>query len=381
MANVLTDLANDIFKAADVVGKEAIGFISGSTINADGSEQAALNDSVRSHVTAAASSSNITPSMTIPEGTDQTVSSKTLTINKSKHVPIPWTGEDVKHVNNGAGYESILGDQIEQAMRTLRNEIEVDLATEAYQNASRAYGTAGTTPFASNFNEIANLRKILLDNGCPVNDGRISLVLDTTAGVNLRNLAQLQKANENGSDRLLRNGTLLDLQGMMLKESDGVVSHTKGTGSGYLLNDASSAIGDTAIAADTGSGTILAGDVVTLAGDSNKYVVGSALSGGSFTLNDPGLLAAAADNAAITVGDSYTANVAFHQTALELAMRAPEVPVGGDAAVDRMFVQDEYSGLVFEIAVYKGFKKAMISVGAVWGVKAWKDEHIALLLG
>lgn len=62
-------------------------------------------------------------------------------------------------------------------------------------------------------------------------------------------------------------------------------------------------------------------------------------------------------------------------------MRAPASPAGGDAAVDVMMVQDPHSGLVFEISVYKGFKKSMIYVGSVWGFKAWKPDAIALLLG
>lgn len=381
MANVLTDLAADIYKAADVVGRELVGAIPSATINANGSESAAVGQTVRSHFTRTATAGDISPSMTIPEGTDQTIDNKTLAITKQRGVAIPWTGEDIKFVNGGSGFETVYGDQIAQAMRTLANEAEVDLLTEIYQNASRAVGTAGTTPFASDFDTVAQARQILVDNGCPT-DGQISMVLNTLAGTNLRNLAQLQKANEAGNDRLLRQGTLLDLQGIMLKESAGVQTHTKGNGSGYLVNDASSAIGDTVIATDTGTGTILAGDVVTFNADTtNKYVVGTALSGGSFTLNDPGLRQAAVNDEAITVGNSYTANVVFHRSAAEIAFRAPAKPAGGDAAVDVMLVQDPFSGLVFEISVYKGFNKAMIYVAAVWGVKAWKDQHIALLMG
>ena len=386
MANVLTDLAADIYKAADVVGRELVGFIPSCTINADGSQRAALNDTVRSFATRTATAVTNTPAMTIPEGTDQTVDNKTMTINKTRGVQIPWTGEDIRHVNNGSGFDTIYGDQIAQAMRTLTNEIETDLANAAYLSASRAIGTAGTTPFASNFDEVAQLRQILVDNGMPINDGRTSLVINTSAGTKLRNLAQLQKVNEAGNDRLLRQGELLNLQQMMIKESGNVQSHTAGTGSGsspdFLTNNGSGySVGDTTIALDTGSGTILAGDVLSFAGDSNKYVVKTALSGGSLTINNTGLRESLADGVVATVAGNYTANVAFHQTALELAMRAPAMPVGGDAAVDTMTVQDPWSGLVFEIAVYKGFQKMMVNVGAVWGVKAWKEEHIALLLG
>ncbi len=380
MANVLTDLAADIYKGADIVGRELTGGSSSVLINANGSDRVAKNDVVRSSFTRTATAADITESMTIPEGTDQTVDNKTLTINKTRSVQIPWTGEDMKHVNNGIGFETVYGDQIAQAMRTLANEIEVDIMTEAYQNASRAVGTAGTTPFASDFDLVAQARQILVDNGTPT-DGQITMVLNTLAGTNLRNLAQLQKANEAGSDQLLRQGTLLDLQGIMLKESAGVQSHTKGTGTGYLVNSASLAVGDTVIPVDTGSGTIVAGDVITFAGDTNKYVVETALSGGNVTIAAPGLRTAVADNSAVTVGDSYTGNVVFHRNSMELALRAPAMVAGGDAADDSMIVQDPFSGLVFEIRSYKGYRKAMFEVSAAWGVKAWKPDFIANVLG
>lgn len=381
MANVLTDLAADIYKAADVVGRELVGFIPASTINADGSERAAKGDVVRASFTREATAVNVTESMTIPEGTDQTVDNKTLTISNARAVQIPYTGEDILHLNNGIGYETVYGDQIAQAMRTLTNEMEADLWEEAYTNSSRAFGTAGTTPFGSNFSEIAEIRQILVDNGMPANDGQVSLIINTAAGTNLRQLAQLQKANEAGGGDLLRQGILLDLQGMGIRESAQVGLHTKGTGTSYLLNDASSAIGDTVIAADGGSGTILAGDIVTFAGTSDKYVVTSALSGGSFTIGGTGLVAAESDNDAITVGNNYTANIAMHRRAMELAVRAPAVPQGGDSADDAMTVQDPTSGLIFEVRVYKGYRKTMIEVAASWGVKAWKSDFIATLLG
>ena len=372
MANTFTNLAADAFKAADVVGRELVGFIPSITINANGSERVAKGDVIRASFTRAATAVNVSESMSIPEGTDQTVDNKTLTINNSRSVQIPYTGEDVLHLNNGIGFQTVYGDQILQAMRTLANEIEADLAEEAYTNASRAVGTAGTTPFGSNFDLLADARRILVDNGMPTNDGQCSFVMDTAAGANLRKLAQLQKANEAGGTNLLRQGTLLDLQGMMIKESAQVQSHTKGTGASKLVNGAG-AVGDTTITADGGSGTILAGDVVTFAADSdNAYVVNTALANGSFAIGPPGLRAVIADNNAITVGNNYTANVALHR---------PAVPEGGDAAVESETVTDPTSGLTFEIRMYKGYRKTMIEVATAWGYKAWKPDFIATVMG
>lgn len=378
MANVLTNLAADIYKAADIVGRELTGITSSVTINA-GSEMAALNDVVRSSFTRPAVVTSITPSMTIPEGTDQTVDNKTLSLNQTASVKIPWTGEDIKHVNNGAGFETIYGDQIKQAMRAIANQIESALWVEGYKNASRAYGTAGTTPFASNFNEIPQLRKILADNGMPF-DGNVTLAVDTTAAANLRSLAQLTKVNEAGGSELVRQGTLLPLQGFYLKESAAIAPIAVGSGTGYLVNGAL-AVGTTAAVVGTGSGTILQGDIITVAGDANKYVIGGALSGTALTLGNPGLRKIAANSAAITVGGAYTPNLAFHKAALELAMRPFAAPPGGDLAVDQMVIQDPWSGLVFVIRAYKGYLKAMFDVQCVYGVKAWKGEFIATLAG
>jgi len=163
MANVLTDLAADIYKAADIVGRELVGVIPSATINSDATERAAQGDTIRSFATRAATVTTVTPSMTIPEGTDQTVDNKTMSLSTTASVQIPWTGEDIKHVNNGAGFETIYGDQVRQAMRAITNQIESQVAADVADNASRSFGTAGTTPFGSNFSEVAEVRQILVE--------------------------------------------------------------------------------------------------------------------------------------------------------------------------------------------------------------------------
>lgn len=384
MANTLTGLAPDLFKAADIVARELVGFIPGSLINS-GLQAAAQNQTVKSHATRAATvNTSVSPSMTIPEGDNQTVDVKTATLNKVANVQVPWEGEEALFVNSGPGYKSVYGDQLEQAMRAITNQIESELGSALSLGASRAIGTAGTTPFASNFNVLADLGKVLKDNGTPFN-GSLSAVMDTAAGAKLRSLAQLQKANEAGSDALLRQGTLLDLQGFMLKESGQVLTHTKGTGAGYLVDlVAGYSIGDTAIHVDTGTGTILAGDVITFAGDTNQYVVASGFAGdgdGDIVLAGPGLQKALANDVAVTIVATHAANIAFHRNAVELAVRPMAKPEGGDAASDTLTIQDPRSGLVYTVDLYKGYKKAMMDITVLYGVKVWKPEFVAKLLG
>jgi hypothetical protein len=387
MPNVLTSLAADIYKAADIVGRELVGFIPAITINS-GIEQVAVGQTVRSHFTRAATVGDLTPTMAIPEGTDQTIDNKTMTLTKQRGVAIPWTGEEIRFVQGGAGYETIYGDQIAQAMRALTNEIESELAVEAYTNASRAVGTAGTTPFASNFDVVNNLGQLFRDNGMPANDGLLTLVMNTAAGTKMRNLSALYKVNESGDTSLLRQGILGNVGGFMMRESAQIALHTKGAATGALINNGpGEAVGQTTLTLDTitvNTTGIKAGDVVTFAVDSaNAYMVNTGLvaTSGDIVIGTPGVRILLPDNNAMTIGNSYTPNVGIHKSAMELAMRAPAKPAGGDAAVDVMLVQDPHSGLVFEISVYKGFNKAMIYVAAVWGKKAWKPDAINVLMG
>lgn len=389
MANVLTSLAADLYKAADVVSRELTGFIPAVTINGDGSERAAIGQKVRSHFTRAATVGNRTVAMTTSEGTDQTVDNKYIEVTKDRSVEIPWTGEDVKFVNNGSGFQSIYGDQVVQAIRAICNEMESDLAAAVYAGASRAYGTAATTPFgtAGNFTDASFAKKILVDNGAPQFDNQ--LVLNTTAGATIQ--GKQAAVNIAGTDSIQRQGILLPLSGLDIRQSAEVVNHTAGTAASATTDTAGYAVGDTVITlASAGTGTILANDVITFAGDTNKYHVVSGdadvSGGGTFTLAAPGLkVAIAASATAITMVASSARNAIFNRRAVELVARAPALPmIGGvprDAAIDRMMIVDPMSGLPFEVAVYLGQGKAMMQVAAAWGVKAWKTEHIGSLLG
>jgi hypothetical protein len=378
MANTLTNLIPDLYAALDVVSREQVGFIPAVTLNADVA-RAAKDEVVRSPVAPASAASDITPGVTPPDDGDQSIGNRTITISKSRGVRFRWNGEQSLGVNNGPGVLSIRAQQIAQAMRTLCNEIESDLAL-LYKTSSRAYGTAGTTPFgtAGDYSDAAFVRQVLVDNGAPPSD--LQLVVNTTAGATFR--GKQSQAQMAGSDLMQRQGVLIDLHGMSVRESAQVKNHTKGTGANYLVNNvAGYAIGATAIAADTGTGTILAGDVVTFNGNTDKHVVGTALAAGSLALNEPGLRAAVANDVAMTVGNSYAANLAFSRSAIVLATRAPALPDEGDMAVDRYMLTDPRSGLTFEVAMYMQYRQVSIEISIAWGAANFKPEHTATLLG
>jgi hypothetical protein len=365
----------------DIVSRELVGAIPCVTLDAQVS-RAAVNQLVTSFITPVAAATNITPGVTPPNDGDQTIGNVQLSITKARRVPFRWNGEETLGLNNsGSGAAAIRNSQMTQAIRTLVNEMEVDVVAAARVAASRAYGTAGTTPFASTLGDPAQIRKILDDNGAPLNDR--CMVINTTAGAALRTLAQLTKANEAGTSMTLRQGELLDLHGFSIHESAGVTFNTKGTGTSYTSSTAGFPVGTTDIPIITGSGTVLAGDIVTFAGDTNKYVVTVGVSApGTISIAAPGLqVALAASAVAMTIGASYTGNLAFSSSSIVLATRAPALPDGGDMAVDRMMVTDPRSGISFEVAMYAQYRQMQYEVSAVWGVKGIKPNHGAILLG
>lgn len=392
MANTLTSLTPTIYEALDVVSREMVGFIPAVTRNSS-AERAALNQSILVPVVPASAAADNTPAVSAPNTGDQDIGNVSMTIDKSKHVPIRWNGEEQKGLLNAGSYQGILRNQFVQGFRTLVNLVEADLFATAYTNASRAYGTAGTAPFgtAGDLSDIAQLAKVLDDNGAPIADRQF--VAGSAAMANLRGKQSvLFKANEAGTDALLREGILGRLEGFDVHNSAAVSTHVKGAGVGYDVNNgAGYVVGDTSIAVDGGTVNttgIKAGDVVTFAGDANNYIVGTGTVavGATIVLNTPGMRAAVADAVEMTIGNSYTPNLGFSKSAVQLITRAPQMPIGPDGramdmADDVMMVTDPMSGISFEIAVYRQFMQLVYHVRLAWGAKAIKGAHIATLMG
>ena len=377
MSNTLTGLIPTIFEAVDVVSRELVGFIPAVSLDPS-PEQAALNQTITWPVAPAGNTvGNITPAATGPDPTAMTLGYGTMSISKARSSTFFWEGEELKQ--GGSLYQRLMKDQFAQAMRLLVNEVEADLAN-LYSKASRAYGTSAATPFASTLVDPAQVRKILADNGAPLS--ALKMIINPTAGAALRTLAQLTKANEAGSDVLLRRGILLDLHGFAIRESAQVKSHTAGAGTGYEV-DGTHAVGVTSLVCKTGSGTILLGDVLSLeSDDANKYVVTTGIAAaGTAVLGAPGLKVASSAGKDITINAAYTANMAFARSAIWLATRAPAMPDGGDSADDVLIVTDPVSGIAFQVAMYRQYRRIAYEVGLAWGVKAVKPEHIAILLG
>lgn len=380
MPNTLTNLVSDAYAALDVVSRELVGFIPSVTRDAS-VDRVAVGQNVRSFKTAAnTAGKDIEAAMAFPAAAYQTVGNDAITISKARAFPFSWTAEEQYTVNAGAGTLSVAQDQIAQAYRAAVNEIENDLADAAALGASGGIVPNSSTLFSASLKDAAFAKKFLDDRGAPLSDRH--MVLNTTASAAMRGLTQLTNVGDSGEDSLLRQGVLNNLMGFAVRESAQVGLTATATGASYLVDlTAGYPVGTTVIHVDTGTGTIPAGSLVTIGGNSYTVVTGFAGDGdGDITIAAPGLIKAIANNDPVTVLSAQDANAAFSRNSIVLATRLPAVPLSGnDLALMREVITDPRSGLSFELAVYPGYRMVHYEIGVLWGAKVIKPEHICLL--
>ena len=376
MSNTISaDLIRTVHMAADTVAREQTGLLASVYKNIE-PVRVRLGHEAVYPITTPAVAQDVTKGTYSAYSTE--VKSDKMIVTRNREVPVEWDGNDQLKI--GTDYQRVVQQQFEQAMRTLRNEQEADLAS-SYIYASRAYGTPGTVPFATinDYTAATYAKTILLDNGAP--ESGCKMVINNIAAANL--IGKQSAVDSAGSADPLRRGVLLDIDDMQIRRSGQIKTHTKGTGAGYLVNDATDvAVGDTEIVLDTGTGIVLPGDIVNFAAaGTHNYVVGTGVAApGTIVLNNPGAVQAIADDAAMTIGDSYKANMVFHEMAIHFVNRLIPMPAEGDAAIDSYLVTDIDNQVMFEIRkyVYKGIVQYFVS--SAWGWKVVKGEWLALLM-
>lgn len=382
-ALTLTSLIPTIYDALNEVSREQTGFIRSVGMDAS-AERAALNQSILSPVVGAMAAENLTAANVAADTPAQTISNVSIAVTKSRSVPFGITGEETKGLNTAGTLLNINGQRIAQALRTLSNEIEADLGA-LHTAASRATGTAAGTPFGTSgdLSDFAAARRILEENGAPLGDLR--MVLGSTSVERIRGKqAGLFKVNEAGSDELLRTGALGNVQGFNLAWSPQVRAAVAVGAVTATVDATGYAVGATTLTLSAAACTLVVGDIITFAGDTNQYVIagGTLANAGTLIIAAPGLkVAMSAATKAITVVAATTRNMFFHRGAIQLMTRAPAMPEGGDSADDVEIIVDPVSGIAFEFCAYKQKRQVRYEVNLAWGVAVVQPAHVGLLIG
>jgi hypothetical protein len=211
--------------------------------------------------------------------------------------------------------------------------------------------------------------------------GRIGIV-DSQAKHDMLNISNVIQADQRGQAGVtaMQEASMGRIMGLDYYMDQNVASHTAATLADYLVNDASAAIGDTTVTIDGGSGTIKAGDLFTIAGDSTQYVVLTTNGSTSMTIQETGLVVAAANNAAITFqsNSTHVVNLAGHGDGITYAIVPLELPAGAARAE---YVADRGLGLRIVFDYSASTKTDTISLDVLCGAKVQQGDLLTRVFG
>lgn len=406
-SNVLTGLMPSFFRALNMVNNEKTDAIDAVTLNAD-LAQAVVGQTITYPIAPAKTPYAISSQATPIDINGDTAGYATGSISASEATGFKYTGEEQKQLQLG-GISQYYADQAAQCIRALRNLIEKTIVDAAATAACRAVGTVGTRPFTWNLSttsgmeNIADLMQAVEENGTPTADLR--LILGVSSASSLRKVPNLFRANEAGTDRLLRTGDIGLVEGFNVGVSPQIKTwHTNGTqASGTLGAAATAGPYTTAQTLTVTSSTgVLAGDILYFASDPRKYVIASVPAGGvTLTIAAPGLFVSQINGAAYTIDQGnvntsiatqYLPNIGFSRDAIHLIARQPMLPVqvGGTAtgvtgAVGTMLecklLPDPRSKLVYQVVAWGEHRQITIEFGLAYGVMIPNPQNLFILEG
>lgn len=331
-------------------------------VNSDYSTEAKeKGDTVDIPIPSAIAAQDVTPSNTPPATADITPTKVTLTLDKWKEAPFHLSDKDLKEAVNG-----VIPMQASEAVKSIANAVNDDILSK-YVGVYGWQGTAGVTPFAGGTTDATQARKILNKQLAHVKDRRF--VMDPDAEANALELRAFQDMSFSGDAAAIVEGKINRKLGFDWFMDQSIPTHVSGGATGYLVNDAAFAVGAVSVPVDTGSGVPNTGDIFTVAGDEQTYVVNGVTGGGPITAMTfaPAAKVAWANDAVITFKGDHVVNLAFHRDAFGFASRPLQDLNGPAIGSIIQSMTDPVSGLTMRLEVTREHKRFRWSFDMLWG--------------
>lgn len=324
---------------------------------------------------------DIVPGPTPPAGTDITPRFAQVNLDYYKKVNYHFTDQELVFLQEGT-----MSNQMEAAIDRLAGAI----AQTIWANHTSAYqtlGTVGTPLLTSTTQLIQDATAVLSQQGVPNSDRHF--ILGPFAHANAIGLPVFQQYLQYGSREALVEARIPRALGFNWYEDNYLPTFTggtldNGTGKTALVNNASVAVGDTTIDLDETSltGTLVVGDVFTVAGDTQQYVVtaDATAAANAITISfTPAAKVAWADNAVVTFIEDYTIGaVAMHRQAIAFASRRTDNVYPGGSMISNMF--DPTSGLSLGLEITRQYKRTNVEFSCLWGATMARPEAFVKLI-
>lgn len=379
LANTTTAIVQDLTGA--MLSQLRANSVMPRLVNTDYSPLAASpTTTIRVPTTPTATVAAISPSATQSANTDTTYPGVDVTLDQWYASEFYLTDKDKAEIGRG-----IIPKRAMASLASVVDHVDAAIFTAGKNYASRALGTAGTTPFASQALAVDTMTQLSV-NKAHKNDRHV--VADPLAAANILTLSSFGESTFVGDYAAMLDGAYNGnrrIGAQWWENQNAGITHTAGTASALYDVSTEHAVGSTTIACDTGTGTILAGDVVTFGSDPNQYVVLSSVGGAtvtSITIGAPGLRQVAADDAAIAVistGSEHTVSaLAFQREAIVFASRPS---MGSDATAGIQAMSDPVSGLSLTMEVTRQNYQDKWSLSVLYGTAGVQSEGILQVLG
>lgn len=340
-------------------------------VNADYSNLAAqpganIDVPIPSAITAQA----VRPSATSPETRDIAPETATIRLDRWMEAPFYLSDKDFLEVERG-----IIPMQAGEAVKAIANDVNaylLDLGRKFYGFV----GTPGTTPFAT-VRDATDARKVLNRQLAPVGDRRI--VLDPDAEAAALGLSGFADVSKSGDARPVIDGTIGRKYGFDWAMDQQVPTFeasvmTEGALTVNGGHEAGSRVVSLAKAGNAAS--LREGDILTIAGDAQTYVVTEDVSlivGNTAVKIQPGLAKAATGSEAVAVAGSHVLNLAFHRDAIAFATRPLADSADGLGNLIQSAV-DPVSGLALRLEVSREHKRTRFSYDILYGANVVRRE-------
>ena len=318
MANTLTNILPKILARGLLNFREQVTMA--RLVNRDyGAEAKKKGSTIDIPISVANTVTDVTPSPTKPAFVDNAPGLVQITLANWRQAAFHLKDDEMVKIDKSAHFMPM---QVHEAIRALAGDINDKIWLE-YKGVYNHVGAAGTTPFGTNQQEIVDARKKLHENQVPKPTRRA--VWDYDAEAEALMLATFADVEKVGERNVKIEGELGRKYGFDNYTDDAVATHTLAAAGTQDIQAGGHTAGSETIDVDGTTLTIaVVGDIFTIAGDTQQYVVTSAVTNGAddYTYGiAPPLALTNSGTELVTFVATHVVNMAFHREAFAFANR------------------------------------------------------------
>lgn len=377
MANVLTDII-------PILLAQGLQILRGATVmprlvnNDFANTPSQKGDTINVWIPSAATVADVVPSASPYQAPDSQGVRVPIPLDRWRHSGFFLTDKEQEEIAGG-----FKNRKAEEAVKVLANDVNGFLLSQ-YKNIYGFVGTPGTTPFASDVTAATGARATLNRQLAPLTDRRF--VMDVNAEANALGLQQFTSAEKVGSNTAIIEGTLGRRLGFDFAMDQQVPTHisTALSAGNATVNGAQAAgvgstdggrTGTVSIAKATNASNLVAGDIITFAGDAQTYTVlaNVTLAVGNTTVQiAPALQSAKAGGEVMSLKATHVVNLAMHRDCIAFASRP--LQAAKDNTVEMMSIADPISGIALRLEVTRQYKQWLWDFDILYGGKCVRPE-------